>query len=58
MSRARGPGPEDGRDDVGPGRSRQHIGVDVTMSAPAPQLPPPLFSSPISVKVNFFVVQE
>jgi septal ring factor EnvC (AmiA/AmiB activator) len=33
----------------------QHTGVDVTMSAPAPQLPPP-FSSTVSVKVNFFFV--
>jgi len=32
----------------------QHTGVDVTMSTPAPQLPPP-FSSTVSVKVNFFV---
>jgi len=34
---------------------RQHTGVDVMMSAPAPQLPP-LFSSTVSVKVNFFFV--
>ena len=33
----------------------QHTGVDVTMSAPAPQLPTP-FSSTVSVKVNFFFV--
>jgi len=32
----------------------QHTGVDVTMLAPVSQLPPP-FSSPLSVKVNFFV---
>jgi septal ring factor EnvC (AmiA/AmiB activator) len=33
----------------------QHTGVDVTMSATAPQLPTP-FSSTVSVKVNFFFV--